>query len=1082
MAAKVPSVKLNTGASMPLLGLGTYRSHDDAAVDAVRYALDVGYRHLDCAQFYANEQQVGEGLRDKLADGTVKREDLFIVSKLWNTHHRKELVVPTLKKTLAALDLQYLDLYLIHWPMAYKEGDEFFPKDATGKIVPGTEDYVDTWRAMEECVQLGLTKAIGVSNFNKRQLERIMAASTTVPAVNQVESHPYLTQSKLLDFCTSKGIVITAYSPLGSPGSRDWTLNVPHLTENPKILAIAEKHGKSACQVLIKFQVQRGVVCIPKSTQKERIKSNFEIFDFELSQEEMEALLALDCNGRLVTLPLVAAAIHVLAVNDQAQTDRDSYGVEPGPSRIAGGYPHQSATLGVFGRMELEFGSEMEDKTTSSKSSKKQHGHSKSHKDDRSKSTSNNSTTRSTSSNATLPPVENKTSYMVLIVCALCCGLLNMLHTSTLFENDRHFSHLSDLEREMTFRTEMGFYYWHYKTLVEADTLLNGLASLVHNNITEYPSVINSLHRFNVMPEVVMAALYKSFRGLSRWAQLDLEQCYKVTRGPRLPPVWSCDGLGVPANFYVMCAWVMAGFTASLVFLSGALLSRNLTGGVIAALFFFFNHGEATRVMWAPPLRETFSFPFSLLVNLIVTQTLRKPRAHYIQALWIAVATYCYLVSWQFSQYTLMITVMLVYFFHTIELIRPLPMLLVLMGSMFGFANCLVSMFANRMLMTSHLAGCLVAIFLMYVALENVFNWIPSPMNKSIQTVFIILSTIAAKMELSNFLGMEEDSHVFNILKSKFSNYSDFHTLLYTCSSEFDFIPRSTIAKLSNSFLLPTAFLIVGAVGRHLFKTCTSNLKQSLKNQTDILPYVWKGIDPGVIYNIIMLIVYCVLATFIMRLKLFMTPQLCIVASLVTTELYFKVLHKKHLYYCALALLLALMSVPGYKNIMEQRATHGEYLNTDLEELLHWVQTETAPNSVFGGSMPTMANLMLSTGRPIVNHPHYETKEIRRRTKIIYSVFSRQSPDTVYEALLQLRVNYIVLDEVQCFRRSRKGCGMVDLWDVEEPNNKNKPALCPKLYNESPAPFHRVFVNDGFAVLQVPSKFVQIKTPKTLQS
>ncbi|KAA0195821.1 hypothetical protein HAZT_HAZT004865 [Hyalella azteca] len=625
----------------------------------------------------------------------------------------------------------------------------------------------------------------------------------------------------------------------------------------------------------------------------------------------------------------------------------------------------------------------------------------------------------------------------------------------------------------------MGFYYWHYKILVESDTMLHGLTTLVQNNITEYPSVINSLHRFNVMPEVVIAALYRTFRSFTRWAQIDLEQCYKVSRGARLAAVWSCDGLGVPANFYVQCAWTMAGLTAALIFLSGALLSNSYIGGAVAALCFFFNHGEATRVMWTPPLRETFSFPFSLLINLLVTQTLRKPRAHYIQALCIAVSTYCYLVTWQFAQYTLLVTIMLVYFLHAVEMIRPLPMLLVLMGSLFGFANCLVSMFANKMLMTSHLAGCLLAIFLMYVVLENIFNWIPSPMNKSVQIVFIFLSTIAAKMELSNFLGMEEDSHVYNILRSKFSNYSDFHTKLYTCSSEFDFMPRSTALSLCNSYLMPLAFIVVGAVGSNFIATCFNNLKDSFKNKTDVLPNLWRAIDPGIVYNIAMLVVYCILASLIMRLKLFMTPQLCIIASLVASPKYFKMLQRKDLYYLTLAILLSVMTIPGYKNLMEQRATQGEYLNTDLEELLHFVQTETAPNSVFAGSMPTMANLMLSTGRPIVNHPHYETKEVRRRTKIVYSVFSRRPAETVYESLLKLKVNYLVLDYSQCYQKIKPGCGMVDLWDIEEPQNKNKPALCPKLYNESPAPFHRVFVNDGYAVLQVPSKFVQIPLPKT---
>uniref|UniRef100_A0A6A7FYY3 C-mannosyltransferase DPY19L1 n=3 Tax=Hirondellea gigas TaxID=1518452 RepID=A0A6A7FYY3_9CRUS len=657
-----------------------------------------------------------------------------------------------------------------------------------------------------------------------------------------------------------------------------------------------------------------------------------------------------------------------------------------------------------------------------------------------------------------------------------------MMHTSSLFENDRRFSHLSDLEREMSFRTEMGFYYSHYKMMVEAPSFLSGLNRLLHNNITEYPNVVNSLQRFNVMPEVVIAGLYRGLITVSRWAELELQTCYRVTRESGLPPVWSCDGVAVPANFYLSCAWCMAGLTAAFIFLAGAQLSRTLAGGLLAAACFFFNHENATRVMWTPPLRETFAFPFSLLLNIIVTEVLRNPRRHYSQWLFVSVASYFYLVSWQFSQFTIIITIMVVYFFHTIELIKPLPMLLILFGCCLGFANCLVSMFANRMMMTSYLAGCLIAMFLMYVTLENIFNWLPPPFNKSIQAAFIVLSTMAAKMELSNWLGTEEDTHVYNILRSKFTNFTDFDTKLYTCADEYDFLPRKTILQLSQTFLIPLVSVVVGAVGSNTITKIKKHIFDSVKNGTELLPRMWQEVDPGIMYNIAMLIAYFVLSWLIMRLKLFMTPQLCIVAALVTSKKYFKFMNKKEVFYATMALILAVMTVKGARNIQDQRSHRGQYRNPGLEELLVWVETETTPQSVFAGTMPTMANLMLSTRRPIVNHPHYETAEVRRRTKIVYSVFSRRKPQVVYDGLLKLQVNYLVLDEKWCFRSSKPGCSMLDLWDVEEPQYKQREALCPKLYKHSPAPFHRVFANDEYVVLQIPSKYVQIPPPKSLQS
>ncbi|KAA0195826.1 hypothetical protein HAZT_HAZT004866 [Hyalella azteca] len=221
---------------------------------------------------------------------------------LWNTFHRRDLVVPMLKKTLAQLGLSYIDLYLMHWPTSYKEGDDFLPKDKDGKVIPGTDSILDTWRAMEECVRLGLAKAIGVSNFNREQIETLLTNGTTVPACNQVESHPYLTQTKLIEYCKSKGIVVVAYSPLGSPAGNWNTRNVAPLLENETIRKIAEKYKKSVGQILIKFQVQRGIVCIPKSSNKDRIKSNFDIFDFEMSPEDMSTLTGLDCNLRYVEM------------------------------------------------------------------------------------------------------------------------------------------------------------------------------------------------------------------------------------------------------------------------------------------------------------------------------------------------------------------------------------------------------------------------------------------------------------------------------------------------------------------------------------------------------------------------------------------------------------------------------------------------------------------------------------------------------------------------------------------------------------------------------------------------------------
>ena len=260
---RVPLLRLNQGIEIPQLGLGVFQSPPgDATYHAVRWALEAGYRHIDTAALYQNEADVGRAIRDSGLD----RKEVFVTTKMWYTEHGFESAQRAAKASLERLGLSYVDLYLIHWPR-----------------VDPPRLRLDTWRGLEKLQKEGLARAIGVSNYTIRHLEELVGHSTVVPAVDQVEFHPFVYDPKLLAYCQDHGILVEAWSPLTRARRLD----------NPGIVAIANAHGKSPAQVLLRWGVEHGLIVLPKSVHKERILENAAIFDFTLRAEEIAKLDAL---------------------------------------------------------------------------------------------------------------------------------------------------------------------------------------------------------------------------------------------------------------------------------------------------------------------------------------------------------------------------------------------------------------------------------------------------------------------------------------------------------------------------------------------------------------------------------------------------------------------------------------------------------------------------------------------------------------------------------------------------------------------------------------------------------------------
>ncbi len=262
----VPNVTLNNGVEIPQLGFGVFQIPPADTVKAVRTALDLGYRHIDTAEMYGNEKEVGQAIRESGID----QSDIFVTSKLNNNNHPRERALAAFDKTLSDLGLDKLDLFLIHWPL------------------PTVSDFTETWKALEEVYRDGRVRAIGVSNFQAAHLRKLHAETEIPPAVNQIEAHPYLTQDELRAFDAEHGIATEAWSPIAQGG----------VLKDPVILDVAERHGKTAAQVTLRWHIQLGSIVFPKSVTESRMKENFDIFDFELSEADMGLISALNKDER----------------------------------------------------------------------------------------------------------------------------------------------------------------------------------------------------------------------------------------------------------------------------------------------------------------------------------------------------------------------------------------------------------------------------------------------------------------------------------------------------------------------------------------------------------------------------------------------------------------------------------------------------------------------------------------------------------------------------------------------------------------------------------------------------------------
>lgn len=457
--------------------------------------------------------------------------------------------------------------------------------------------------------------------------------------------------------------------------------------------------------------------------------------------------------------------------------------------------------------------------------------------------------------------------------------------------------------------------------------------------------------------------------------------------------------------------------------------------------------------------------PFLLLQGLVLSVVIRR-RSCPLPLWWgLALSTLLFLLPWQFSQFTLLTQVLSVLVVHCLRLIPSRTFLYILSAMAAAFGASVVLQFGNMMLLTSFLPACLLACSVVTLLSRVTDRLRFLPLIAVVEVCVVLCGSVLVKMGVAALLGSREDEHIISILLSKFSSYHDFHTRLYTCAAEFDFLPLSYPLELTWTLLLPTSMVAMGIIAMKL----VAHVFGKSDGGSDVIATpTSSALDLAVwAYHLMQMAAYAVMAMLIMRLKLFLSPQLAVLCGSLPALLRTSGCSRS-LSQWVVAGLLLLSSLKGWHNLYRQHGVIGEYNNPEGEQLAQWIQRHTPQSAVFAGTMPTMAAVLLTTGRPIVNHPHYETASLRNRTLHVYTIFSRKPVAEVHSILRGMEVDYVISEDGWCHKhRSKPGCSFSEIWDEEDPANQGGPVFCERLQGHTPSPFQLAYSNSVYRVLQV---------------
>ncbi|XP_076003156.1 protein C-mannosyl-transferase DPY19L3 [Genypterus blacodes] len=661
-------------------------------------------------------------------------------------------------------------------------------------------------------------------------------------------------------------------------------------------------------------------------------------------------------------------------------------------------------------------------------------------------------------------------------------GLLCCIYMATLHENDLWFSNIKEVEREISFRTECGLYYSYYKQMLQAPSIHEGLSDLIHDNLTESKRTINLLQRMNIYQEVFLSVLYRLLP-----IQLFLE----------------------PVYFYIYTVFSLQAVYVIALYLTAWLLSGSWLAGALAGVWYILNRVDTTRVEFTISLRENWSLPFLALQVTAITCYLRphlSPLQQKVMVWLMYVTTFCFCLTWQFNQFILLVQALIVYTMDCMDLLTTTQVTTLYLVQVSGLLSVWLLQFCNSMILGSLVLSFIVAaLFIRHCQSDLKTGRLLVRLGKLLlHTVLVLLLTITINYLAKKALQLRSDEHIFKFIKSKFAlgPTRDFDASLYLCEDAFGTLPLDTLERLAGTLLLYpyifTSLLLAGA----LATAALQNLSRPVGGSSDERERKGDGrvvaFRQDVAYNLLHSLFYGLLAFSTMRMKYIWTGHMCAVAAygVCGVELWTLVLNTlrsnskvllKLVRYAVPLVMIGCLYYKFWPKLMEELSELREFYDPDTVELMTWISTKTPKRAVFAGSMQLLAGIKLCTGRVLTNHPHYEDSELRERTRQVYQVYARRSPEEVHDILRAVGAEYVVLENSICYeRRHRRGCRLRDLLDLANGHimdgpGDNDPDLipasvtrfCEAIKTDSPAYaalFTRTFQNKTFHVYRVKKK------------